>query len=431
MRILLVNKFHYIKGGSETYYFSLAEGLRSLGHEVFFFSMKDEKNQPCAEEDCFVSNVNYNEGGAIEKLRAGLTLIYSSEAKEKFETVLQRVRPDVVHLNLVHRQISLSILDAPSLKGVPVVFTSHDYILICPCYTMVNGSNEVCDDCLHGNYSSCIRNKCVKESRTKSILAFLEATYLKKRKLYHRIDRIIAPSQFMKAKLLEAGFSSKQVVYIQNFVNRNTLEEAKSPVSVRSPEKYFLYFGRLSKEKGVSTLLKAFSCSRDTIGKEWRLVIAGDGPMRKELDQLVAELDLAESVVMAGYKTGNDLKSLIEGAYFSLMCSEWRENMPYAILESFACGTPVIGSSIGGITEAVMHAKTGFTFHHGDLYSLSEALVAATNMDSNDYLDMRIECKRYVLKRCSQNEYLREITHLYRTCIAEKAACSKANGGHL
>lgn len=422
MRILLVNKFHYIKGGSETYYFSLAEGLRSLGHEVFFFSMKDERNVPCSEEEYFVSNIDYNDDGLIKKIRAGLTLVYSSEAKEKFEAVLQKVRPDVVHLNLVHRQITLSVLDAPSLKGIPVVFTSHDYILICPCYTMVNGSNEVCDECLGGKFSSCVRNECVKKSRTKSFLAFLEAAYLKKHKSYQRIDRIIAPSRFMEAKLLEAGFPSKQVVYMQNFINARICEEAKKATAPRLPSRNILYFGRLSAEKGLSTLLQAFSRTIESIGGDWKLVIAGTGPFLPEMKGLVEDLDISKSVMIVGYKTGNELAELIEGACFTVLPSEWRENMPYSIIESFAKGTPAIGNSIGGIPELIKDGETGFLAEAGSVDSLVRALLRAVDLSADEeaYAAMRKRCRSYVVEHCDPNEYVKSLVDLYEQLVGDK-----------
>ena len=155
MKIILVNKFHYLKGGAETYYFGLAEGLKAAGHEVHFFAMEGDNNLPCEDADLFVSAKDYNGPSSLtQKVSAAASLIYSNEAKEKFQALCERVQPDVVHMNLVHRQITLSILDAPYLKehGVPVLFTAHDYILVCPNYLMLDGRGSVCDACLGGKF---------------------------------------------------------------------------------------------------------------------------------------------------------------------------------------------------------------------------------------------------------------------------------------
>ena len=172
MKIILVNKFHYLKGGSETYYFGLAEGLKALGHEVHFFAMEGSENVPCEDSDLFVSAKDYNGPTSLpQKVSAATSLIYSKEARDKFQALCERVHPDVVHMNLVHRQITLSILDAPYLKQhrVPVLFTSHDYILVCPNYVMLDGSGAVCDACLGGHFSNCLKRRCVKGSTAKSV----------------------------------------------------------------------------------------------------------------------------------------------------------------------------------------------------------------------------------------------------------------------
>ena len=178
MKIILVNKFHYLKGGSETYYFGLAEGLKAAGHEVHFFAMEGDNNLPCEDADLFVSAKDYNGPSSLtQKVSAAASLFYSKEAREKFQALCERVQPDVVHMNLVHRQITLSILDAPYLKehGVPVLFTAHDYILVCPSYLMLDGRGNVCDACLGGKFSNCLKRRCVKGSTAKSAMAFFEA----------------------------------------------------------------------------------------------------------------------------------------------------------------------------------------------------------------------------------------------------------------
>lgn len=267
MRILLVNKYFYRKGGAETYFFALAEGLRALGHDVAFFSMQHPNNEPSYWSKYFVSEKDYvGDISAFKKVQEASTLIYSFEARRKFEALLEEFKPDVIHMNNVHRQLTLSILDAPYLKKhhVPVVYTAHDYILVCPAYTMVNGHGEVCDACLDKHFMHAVKNVCVKGSRTKSALATMEAEFLKFHHAYDKIDLIVAPSKFMKSKLDEGGFAGKTVA-MQNFLtdsqmamgarvaNTHKFEDAQS-----GARPYFLFFGRLSKEKGILTLVKAF-----------------------------------------------------------------------------------------------------------------------------------------------------------------------------
>lgn len=440
MRILLVNKYFYRKGGAETYFFALAEGLRALGHDVAFFSMQHPNNEPSYWSKYFVSEKDYvGDISAFKKVQEASTLIYSFEAKRKFEALLEEFKPDVIHMNNVHRQLTLSILDAPYLKKhhVPVVYTAHDYILVCPAYTMVNGHGEVCDACLDKHFMHAVKNVCVKGSRAKSALATMEAEFLKLHHSYDKIDLIIAPSQFMKNKLDEGGFSGKTVA-MQNFLTDSQMAMGARVANTHKFEDtqagarpYFLFFGRLSKEKGILTLVKAFlraaglaNGSADTQSSDqdaqmlpevWDLHIVGDGPEREAIEQLIASAgpQAAARIHLLGYKSGEELQREVGNARFTVLSSEWRENMPYSGLESLAAQTPVIGANIGGIPELVVEGKTGFRFESGDLDSLTVALRRAVNVDESRYDTMQRQCDQYVQKRCRQSGYVEKLEQVY------------------
>lgn len=421
MRIILVNKFHYMKGGSETYYFGLAEGLRRLGYEVHFFAMQDPKNLPCEDSDFFVSPKDYNGPTSIKrKLSEARSLVYSKESLEKFERLCERVKPDVIHMNLVHRQITLSILDAPYLAEhrVPVLFTSHDYILVCPNYLMLDGSGAVCEACLGGNLCNCLKRKCVKGSTTKSAMAMVEADWYKRHRTYSKIDRIIAPSEFMRNKLIQGGFPEHQVVHLQNFAKDEILEWArKTDDKTDWKHPYVLFFGRLSKEKGVDVLVDAFERALPQMPDNLKLVIAGDGPEREALAN-----KSSDRIRFVGFKQGDELERLISGAAFACCPSVWRENMPYSIVEALAEGTPVVGSRIGGIPEIVIEGETGWLAEPGNAASLSEALIhaLATAVDTPTYRAVQQRCRSYVLENCNQFKYMEKLTTLYHDLISHK-----------
>lgn len=428
MKVILVNKFHYLKGGSETYYFGLAEGLRALGHEVHFFAMEGPDNIPCEDSDLFVSAKDYNGPTSLsQKVTAATSLIYSKEARDKFQALCERVHPDVVHMNLVHRQITLSILDAPYLKQhrVPVLFTSHDYILVCPNYVMLDGSGAVCDACLGGHFSNCLKRKCVKGSTAKSGMGMLEADYLKLHGSYRKIDRIVAPSQFMRNKLIEGGFPTRQVVYMQNFAKQEILDNAADGTDRTDRENpYFLFFGRLSSEKGVDVLVDAFIKALPSLPTKLRLVIAGDGPERQNVEDRIAAAgaEASERIELVGFQNGADMQHFAERASLAVASSRWRENMPYSIVEAFALGTPVIGTDIGGIPELVSEGQTGFICKPGDADSLSQALLrgAALIQDRKAYATIQENCRSYVLERCSQDKYMNDLVALYQELINSK-----------
>lgn len=444
MRILLVNKYFYRKGGAETYFFALAEGLKALGHEVAFFSMQHPNNETSYWSKYFVSEKDYvGDISAFKKVQEASTLIYSFEAKRKFEALLEEFKPDIIHMNNVHRQLTLSILDAPYLKKhhVPVVYTAHDYILLCPAYTMVNGRGEVCDACLDRHFMHATKNVCVKGSRAKSALATMEAEFLKFHHSYDKIDLIIAPSRFMKDKLDEGGFTGKTVA-MQNFLtdsqmamgarvtNTHKFEDAEA-----GARPYFLFFGRLSKEKGILTLVKAFLQAAGLAGGNadaqsndqdaqvlpdaWDLHIVGDGPERGAIEQLIASAgpQAAARIHLLGYKSGEELQREVGNARFTVLSSEWRENMPYSGLESLAAQTPIIGADIGGIPELVEEGKTGFTFGSGNAADLSCKLLRAASMDNRSYDVMQRECADYVKRCCVQTKYAECLEELYRGIV--------------
>ena len=424
----MVNKFHYLKGGSETYHFAVGESLEAMGHDVAWFAMEDSKNLPCRQSKYFVSAADYNgKTSPLKKAKDGLSLIYSTEAKRKFEALLEDFGPDVIHLNLVHRQLTFSILDAPYLKEhkIPVVYTAHDYVPVCPACTMLDGNGDVCDDCLSGDYSACARKRCVKGSRAKSMLAAEEARFLRRHGSYRRIDRIIAPSEFMRSKLIEGGFPPEQVVHMQNFAKDEVLEiarDAEDRTDWESP--YLLFFGRLSKEKGVDVLVDAFARALPELPSNLRLVIAGDGPERPAIEERLADMarEDAARIELVGFQAGEDMRKYAEGASLAIASSRWRENMPYSIVEAFAFGTPVVGTDIGGIPELVTEGGTGFLAEPGDAESLSEAIIRGARLlqDRAAYAKMQSACREYVLSHCDQSRYMEELTALYGALVDKK-----------
>lgn len=425
MKILLVNKFHYRKGGAETYYLTVGSELERMGHEVAYFSMKHPNNLPCKWDKYFVTQREYNDvKNPLSAVRDGIALIYSPEAKRNFQALCEEFRPDVVHLNNVHRQITLSILDAPYLKEhhVPVFYTAHDYVTICPGYLMLDGEGRVCDACLEdGKYRHCIENRCVKGSRAKSALAALEASFNRSHHSNERIDRVIAPSRFMRSKLIEGGWPEGKVLALQNFADDAILARASGVAGdVTDRESpYLLFFGRLSAEKGVDVLLRAFDAAAPSLPRDMRLIVVGDGPDAAEFRELAASLDSASRIEFAGYQTGDALQTYVERASLAIASSRCRENMPYSIVEAFAAGTPVVGTRIGGIPELVADGVTGFTCEPGDVATMADAMVrgAEAFLDAPVYVRMQESCRAYVRENCSRDKFMDQLVELYEEAV--------------
>ena len=365
MKICLVNKFHYIKGGSETYYFGLGELLKKKGHDVIYFSMKDKKNVPCEQEKYFVDNVDFNCKMSPGRLvKTSLKMLYSFEAKRQFEKLILDERPDLIHLNIFQSQLTGSIVDVAKKYNLPVIYTAHDLKSVCPNYMMLN-HGHVCEKCLHGNYINCFRSCCMKNSRAKSLLAAMESTVYKQRKIYKKIDLVITPSKFYKNKLEESGVFDCDIVHIPNF-----LPEGTEYKNVRNGGDYFLYFGRLSIEKGIKVLVKAYA--KANLKKP--LYIVGEGPEEEEICRFIKNHNLEHKIKMLGFKSGEELNKLVQNALCVCLLSTWYENGPYTIMEAQAVGRPVVVSCLGGLPELVENYNNGRICQNKNVREISNIL---------------------------------------------------------
>ena len=374
MKVLLVNKFHYIKGGSETYYFSLGELLERKGHQVCWFSMKDDRNVPCAQSEYFVDHVDFNASGNLLKTAgSALHLLYSREAGRNFARLLDDEKPDIIHLNIFQSQLTGSIVEEAHKRHIPIVYTAHDLKSVCPNYLMMH-DEKICEQCLDGHYWHCFRNSCMKDSRAKSMLASLEAYVYKLKKTYRKIDYVITPSLFYKNKLEAANVFSCPIEHIRNFLPAGTVYNEGSRGD------YFLYFGRLSREKGIRTLINAFSEAH----VEEKLYIAGSGPEEEGLRLTVQSLGMEDKILFLGFKTGEELKKIVANALCVCVVSEWYENGPYSVLEAQALGRPTIVSNYGGLPELVEDGITGYIIKAGSVPDLTESIrkMSDSRMDS-------------------------------------------------
>lgn len=405
MKVLLVNKFHYRKGGSETYYFTLADALKQAGHEVVFFAMEDaQKNLPCEQERYFVSNASVT-GGMKSKLNMILHLTYSKEAYRKMSQLLEAEKPDLVILNLVHKQITLSVIDAVKAYDpkLPIFWTMHDLIAVCPSYSMRDGSGNICEKCLDGNYLHCVKNKCIKGSTLMSVLSAYEAAYIRRRKWYDQVDLFICPSEFYFRKLTEGKFTEKPIITIRNPLPLDTVFEAK-----KENEGYILFFGRLSPEKGVKTLIEAAKRSG------CHLVILGTGPQEKELKALAAD---AANIEFKGFQTGEALKNYVRNSRCVVLPSEWYENGPYSAMEAMAMGKPLIVSANGGLPELVEDGVNGYIYGK-TAEELTASIEKIRTLDEDAYVRMMQASLDKAKEMFAAESYVQEIERQYQHVTA-------------
>lgn len=374
MKILMVNKFYYIKGGSETYYFALKNLLEKNGHTVIDFSMKDERNFNSLYSDYFVEKVDYNgKMNVVQQVKAAFNIIYSLEAKRNLTRLIQETKPDIAHLHIFQHQLSPSILDVLKKYKIPVVYTAHDLKMLCSNYVMMTGG-EICEECKGGKYINCLKKKCVKDSLLKSAVNMTEGYFHKWKKSYDVIDRIITPSAFYREKFIEFGVKEDRVIHLPNCLER----ECPHVNASEERECYFLYFGRLSREKGIMTLVKAVE------NTSLKLYIVGTGECREEIEAYIKNRNL-HNIKVLGFMSGQALIDIVGNSKAVVLPSEWYENGPYSAIEALQLGRPIIGTELGGIPELI--DGNGYVFPHSNVKKLQEVLLGFPKPESEEYTD--------------------------------------------
>lgn len=400
MRILLIDKYHRQYAGPQRLYFDTAKLLRAKGHEVAFFAMSHPKNEPTEWNQYFVEQIDYEEVNNFsfwKKLKVARNIIWNPEAKRNLEALITEFKPDVAHLFVTYHQLSPSIIWALKKRQVPIVMTLCDYKLASPNYSLfVRG--KIWE---HSSGFRCLVDRCVKDSYAKSAVCVLEKWLHSLLGTYGQVDAYIGLSQFLIDTYKRLGFPYSIQLLPQPLV---PLPDVTAPLPVKSG-KNFLYFGRLSAEKGIATLIRAFALLHD--GET--LSIVGFGPEEERLKQLTKELALQSKVTFHGPMYGDDLQKILLPARAVVVPSEWYENTPYALLETLASGTPVIAARVGSLPERVQDRFNGFLFTPGDAVDLAEKIQALSTVS---LAELQENARRSVLS-LDQDSYLEAILALY------------------
>lgn len=332
------------------------------GHEVQYFGMEHEGRCVGNHAEAYTSDMDFHEGSLCSKITYPLKTIYSSEARRKIRLVLDDFCPDVVHLNNFNYQLTPSVIleiekwRKHTERRCRIIFTAHDYQLICPNHMCSNPNTcENCEKCLGGHFLNCIKGRCIHGSAAKSAVGAAEAIFWRLKNVYRHLDTVICCSEFMKTKLDTNPVFAGKTVVMHNFIDKPEWKNTEK-------KDYILYFGRFSREKGVGTLLKVCKAL-----PEIPFVFAGTGPLE-------AAIRSVPNIRNIGFQTGAALEKWIREARFSVCPSEWYENCPFSVMESQMYGTPVLGADIGGISELIWPGKTGELFESGNAADLKKKI---------------------------------------------------------
>lgn len=420
MKILLINKYHYMRGGAERAYFDMAKILAEAGHEVAFFSMEHPLNRETSWSRYFVSGVEYDEHlpqSIYSKLRAVFRIWWNREAQRKLDALIDDFQPDVAHLHNIYHQLSPSIVWTLHARSIPVAMTVHDYKFICPNYSLFS-DGALWEKSKPKKYVRCIGDRCVKHSYAKSIVCTIEAYMHQWIRSYAHVAVFIAPSHFLIQKFREFEWEYPLRYIAQPIVTDASEKTSVLSVSVAS-DAPFVFFGRLSEEKGVDIAIAAMKQYAGTSP----LHIIGSGPQESALRSLVNELGLQDRVTFLGAQYDDVLTASIQTAKAIIVPSIWYENMPYALTEALSLGKVVIASRIGGMTEQIIDGENGFLCEAGNAKELSIKMTEIDHLSQERWQSIGDQAKARIASYTTQN-YRAQLEALYKEIIEQKTKVS-------
>lgn len=371
MRILLVNYRYFISGGPEKYMFHVKKLLEENGHEVIPFSIHSNKNVETEYSRYFVEPIGSRDATYFEECRKTPRVIgqmiarscYSLEVKRAIQKEIREVKPDLAYVIHFVNKLSPSVIRGAKQMEIPVVLRLSDYFLLCPAFTFLH-QKKICEDCLTKGYWSCIKKRCVKGSLPASVIRVFSMKLHRLMRIYDDVDAFITPSEFLKDKLIRNGFPQERIACIPTFTASITA------LNTGEAGDYGLYFGRITEEKGVDTVVRAYEGLKDH-----RVKIAGDDTTAEavRLKQYVRDRGI-RNVEFVGFKSGAALEELIKGSRFTMIPSIWYDNLPNTALEAFQYAKPVLASRIGSLPELVTDGYNGYLFEPGNAEELAEKI---------------------------------------------------------
>ncbi len=399
MKVLQINKFLYPKGGAETYMFQLSKTLKENGIDIEFWGMEDEKNIVADTYQSFAKNISYQEKSLFKIVSNTPRTIYSFDNKKRISKLLDAFQPDLIHLHNYNFQLTPSILPEIKKRGVKIVQTIHDAQMVCPYHRLYNfQKNTICTKCVTGSFLNCINDKCFDGSFFKSVIGASESYYYHTFKYYEKyIDRFISPSRFL-SNLTKKRIRNLAIDIIPNFTE--IIEGINT-----NKDNYYLYFGRISNEKGVLELVDIF--------KELKLnlIIIGSGDQE---DELKNKIEGVKNISFLGSKSEKELFSFVTNAKYVVQPSKWYENCPMTVIESFTYNTPVIASNHSGFKDLIQHKKTGFLL---DFTNLKKAKKSITDIDKEDVNILKQNINTFYQKKLKKEIHISRVIEIYKQLL--------------
>lgn len=414
MKILLINNAHFVRGGADKVYVNTGSLLEKKGHMVSYFALENDLNLISKYSKYFPKDPKFKSKNILNKLLFLPRYFYSFSVKHSLEKLLIKHKPDIAHVHLMYGGgLTSSILPLLKNYNVKVVLTIHDYKLLCPVLTLVDNNSNICVKCASGNYLPCVSNSCEKKSLGQKSIAYsivfaAESWFRDNMFNYNKyISKYIFVSEF--AKMLHIKY--KPHLKIKSEVLFNFIDYKYDLNEFHENEDYYLYFGRLSKEKGIMTLIKSFYNLPNL-----NLVILGDGMLKKSVIDFI-NFNSIKNISIKGFASGEKLNGFIKKSKFVILPSEWYENNPLSIIEAFRFGKPVVASNIGGIPELVKDDYNGYLFDAFSEKSLTSAIIKAEKVSATHYNFLSKNASKFAANNFNADIHYEKLIEIYSSVI--------------
>jgi glycosyltransferase involved in cell wall biosynthesis len=418
MRLLGVHRLHYRKGGAEGVHLDHLALFRERGWACAEFAMDHPDNEPSEWRSYFPAEFAPPSG--LSSLKALPRFFYSGEARRQFARLLDDFRPDVIHAHGVYHHLTNSILEPARRRAIPIVYTLHDYKLVCPAYHFYTERGGLCEKCRGGRQWNCLTHRCTHGSLAMDALYAVDGlAQWHGGALRDAVARFVGPCRFIVEKFAEHGFPREKLRYVPNFFE-SADDAPVAPGDVEAIRAahgpHILYFGRLSPEKGLDVLIDAAASADAT------LIVVGDGPKRAELERQASAR--GGRCLFTGHLKGARLWAHVEAAAAVALPSVWYEIAPKSILEAQARARPIVTTRIGGLPEMVEDGVTGLVVPPGDRAALAAALRRVLDMDETGRERMGARGRARALGEFTRERYYREMTGIYAELVPALAGAA-------
>jgi len=409
MKILNINRFYYLRGGADVYFFLLKDILERNNHTVIPFSTILDKNITTDYSRYFVEGYSEDTFPSLnmaKKAKLFFNSIYSSEVKRKLTHLINEEKPEIAHVHSIFYQLSLSVIYTLKEQGIPIVMSLNDYFILCANgYLFRNG--DICELCRDRRYSRIIFHKCYRESFSPSLMAY----FVKKLQIYHRVlasvDKFIVPTEEIRTIMVDWGMDKDKIGVVHN------------PFDVERYEPnftfgdYIVFYGRLVRLKGIFTILRALNKTKNI-----KLKIFGSGPDQKEIEAYIAKNNMKNVEINTNLRWGSELIKLISNARFVISAPEWFAPSDYVVYESFSLGKPVIASAIGGNLSLIKDGYNGLLFTPGDADALSEKIKWLYNNEAS-IVEMGKNARDFAVKNFNYVNFYNSLMKIYKSALGK------------